>query len=89
MGFHLYGLGMYTTSYSLSDIVIEHQVLRGHTGSKYGLISAYYYWKNYSFSYIVNGALNDYENDPNSMYQVERQLIHKSINNFINRIEVD
>lgn len=66
--FHLYGLGLYTTSYRQSDIVIEHSVTRGHTGSAYGLISAHYFFKDLTFAYIINGALNGYKNIPNSIY---------------------
>jgi len=53
-------LGIYTTSYLYSDIIIEHEVVRGHLGSAYGLISGYHYWGDYILSYIVNGVLDGY-----------------------------
>ena len=66
---YLYGLGIYTTSY-LDDSVIDHEVVHGHLGDNVGLISAEYFWKNYAFSYIINGALNGYETKNGSFYEV-------------------
>ena len=80
-GMYLYGLGIYTTSY-LGDSVIDHEVVHGHLGDNVGLISAEYFWKNYAFSYIINGALNGYETKNGSFYEVERVLIHQAVNKF-------
>ncbi len=63
MDFHQYGLGLYTTSYRVSDIVISHEVVRGHIGDAYGLLSGLYFWKNHTFTYIISGALNGYIDD--------------------------
>ena len=81
-GMYLYGLGIYTTSY-LGDNVIDHEVVRGHLGDNIGLISAEFFWKNYAFSYIINGALNGYERKNGSFYEVERNLIQKAVSNFL------
>lgn len=67
--FHLYGFGLYTTTYRKTDHVIAHEVVRGHTGSAYGLISAYYFWGNYTMTYIVNGALNGYGYGTGTIYE--------------------
>jgi hypothetical protein len=67
--FHLYGLGIFTSSY-LIDSVIDHEVVRGHLGEAYGLISGYFYWKNYTFSYVINGAMKGYEKANESIYQI-------------------
>jgi hypothetical protein len=74
MDFHTYGFGLYTTTYRTSDQIIPHQIVRGHTGSSYGLISAYYYWGNdtlgnYTLTYIVNGALNGYGPGNGTIYE--------------------
>ena len=69
MFYHLYGLGLYQTSYLKSDIVINHEVVTGHTGDAYGLISGYYFWKDFTFSYIINGALYGYIDDKTSIYE--------------------
>lgn len=66
--FHLYGFGIYTTSYDESDMIIEHEVVRGHIGDAYGLFSGYHFWSDYSFSYIINGALYGYTQDYSSIY---------------------
>jgi len=84
---HLYGFGIFTTSYESSDIIIEHEVVRGHTGSAYGLISGYHFWKNYTFSYIINGALNGYAYDSTSIYEKERTTIHQSVDAYIQKID--
>lgn len=57
MHVHQYGLGLYTTSYIQSDVVINHEIVKGHIGDAYGLLSALYFWKRYTFSYIISGAL--------------------------------
>jgi hypothetical protein len=83
LDFHLYGMGIYTTSYLQNDVVIEHEVVRGHIGSAYGLISAYYFWKDYTFSYIINGALNGFSYDSVTIYEKERVTLHASVNAFV------
>ncbi len=62
-------------------------MVRGHIGSAYGLISAYYYWKDYTFSYIINGALNGYSYDNVTIYEKERVVLDDSVNVFIQKIE--
>ena len=80
--FHLYGLGLYTTTYRINDMVIPHSTVRGHTGSAYGLISAYYFWGNYTLTYIINGALNGYTYGTGTIYEKERLLVHEAVYNF-------
>ena len=67
--FHLYGLGMYTTTYRPNDMVINHEVVTGHLGAAYGLISGYFHWKNYTFAYIINGALYGYKYGTGTIYE--------------------
>jgi hypothetical protein len=87
VNFQLYGLGMFTTtSYSSVDRLIEHEVVRGHTGSAYGLISGYNFWNDYTFSYIINGALNGYGYDSNTIYEKEAMTIHKSVDAFVQKL---
>ena len=69
MDYHLYGLGLYTTSYLLNDVVIDHEVVRGHTGSAYGLVSGHWFWKDFTFAYIINGALNGYTYGTGTIYE--------------------
>ena len=84
--FHLYGLGLYSTTYLKNDKVIEHEVAQGHLGAAYGLISAYFMWKNYTFSYIINGALNGYKYGTGTIYEQERLIIHESVDSFVKEI---
>lgn len=84
---HLYGLGLFTTSYSQSDRIIEHEVVRGHIGDDRGLIAGVHFWKDYTFSYIINGALYGYTQDPESFYEKERQTIYNSVDTFIKKLE--
>lgn len=84
--FHMYGLGIYTTSY-LNDIVIDHEVARGHLGNSDGLISGYFYWGSYCFSYVINGALNGYGNKTTTIYEVERVLVHSAVNDYFAQIK--
>jgi hypothetical protein len=65
---HLYGFGIFTTSYLSSDTVISHEIIRGHTGSAYGLASAYFFFKDYTFSYIINGALYGYNYNTGTIF---------------------
>jgi len=81
--FHLYGFGLYTTTYLNSDIVIPHEVVKGHLGSAYGLISGYFFWKSYTLTYIINGALYGYKYEPNTIYETDRLTIHSAVNDFI------
>ncbi len=85
--FHLYGLGIFTTGYSSVDISIEHEIVRGHTGSAYGLISGYNFWNDYTFSYIINGALYGYGYDSNVMYEKEASTIHRSVDSFLKNLQ--
>ncbi len=80
-------MGIYTTSYLSSDWVIEHEVVRGHIGVAYGLISAYYYWKDYTFSYIINGALNGYSYDSVTIYEKERVTLDASVGVFVQKMD--
>lgn len=75
MDFHTYGFGLYTTTYRKSDQIIPHEVVRGHTGSAYGLASAYYFWGNYTLTYIMNGALYGYDDNTGTIYERERMLL--------------
>ena len=53
----------------------------------YGLISAYYYWKDYTFSYIINGALNGYSYDNVTIYEKERVMLDASVSVFVQKME--
>lgn len=66
--FHTYGLGVYTTTYRRTDTIINHEVVRGHTGSAYGLISAQHFWEDYTITYIINGALQGYKYGTGTIY---------------------
>lgn len=74
--FHLYGLGLYTTTYLANDMIIPHTRVRGHLGAAYGLISGYHFWGNYTLTYIINGALHGYGYGTSTIYEKERLLIH-------------
>jgi hypothetical protein len=67
--FHIYGLGLYTTTYRKTDNVITHEVVKGHTGSAYNLISAHHFWNDYTLTYIINGALNGYKYGTGTIYE--------------------
>lgn len=62
-------------------------MVRGHTGSAYGLISGYHFWKDYSFSYIINGALNGYGYDSSTIYEKETVTIHQSVDGFLQKMQ--
>lgn len=81
--FHLYGFGLYTTTYRSTDTVIPHEVVRGHTGSAYGLVSGYYFWGKYTMTYIVNGALYGYQYNTGTIYERERMLINSAVADFV------
>ncbi len=85
--FQLYGFGIFTSGYSIVDISIEHEVVRGHTGSAYGLISGYNFWNDYTFSYIINGALHGYSYDSNCLYEKEASTIHRSVDTFLRNFQ--
>ena len=87
--FHLYGLGLYTTSYRVNDMVIPHSTVRGHIGSAYGLISAYYFWGKYTLTYIVNGALYDYHYGTGTIYPKEHLLLNEAAYNFTRSLSTD
>ena len=70
---------MYSTTYYRNDQIISHEVTTGHEGAAYGLISGYYFWKNYVFAYIINGALNGYKYGTGTIYEGERLAIHKAV----------
>jgi hypothetical protein len=87
VNFQLYGLGIFTTSYSSVDRIVSHEVVRGHTGSAYGLISGYHFWNDYTFSYIINGALNGYSYDSATIYERERETIHSGVEGFVKKLQ--
>lgn len=80
--FHIYGLGLFTTTYHQNDIIISHEVVRGHTGSAYNLISAQHFWKDYTLTYIINGALNGYGYGTGTIYEYERLKIYNAVDKF-------
>jgi hypothetical protein len=53
--------------------------VRGHYGDAYGLLSALYFWKNYTLTYIISGALEGYTFDKDAIYEQERILLHKAV----------
>jgi hypothetical protein len=82
--FHIYSLGLYTTTYRKNDVVINHEVVRGHTGSAYNLVSAHHFWKDYTLTYIVSGALNGYKYGTGTIYEYERLNIYTAVEKFVN-----
>jgi len=86
MDYHTYGFGLYTTTYRTTDMIIPHEIVRGHTGSAYGLISAYYFWGNYTLTYMVNGALNGYTYGTGTIYEKERLMLCEAASNFVNAL---
>jgi hypothetical protein len=77
--FHIYSFGLFTTTYRKTDIIIDHEVVRGHIGAAYNLISAQYFWKDYTLTYIVSGALNGYQYGTGTIYEYERMKIHSAV----------
>ncbi len=77
--FHTYGFGIYTTTYRKNDIIISHEVVKGHLGAAYGLISAQLFWKDYTMTYIISGALNGYKYGTGTIYEYERLAIHSAV----------
>lgn len=67
-------------------MILTNKVVRGHTGSGYGLISGYFYWNEFAFTYVVNGILNGYTYNSQKIYQVQRQKIHKIVDEYINTL---
>jgi len=67
--FHTYGLGLYGTTYRLNDQIIEHEVVKGHTGAAYNLISGQHFWDKYTFTYIISGALDGYKYGTGTIYE--------------------
>jgi CubicO group peptidase (beta-lactamase class C family) len=81
--FHCYGLGLFGTSFRRNDWIIEHEEVRGHTGGAYNLISAQFFWGNYTLTYIVNGALNGYKWGTGTIYEYERLAIHQAVQTYL------
>jgi len=52
------------------------------------MISALYYWKNYTLAYIINGALNDYEHVEGQFYEGERIKINEAVSKYIATFQV-
>ena len=82
--YHLYSLGLYTTTHYTNDIVIAHEQVTGHEGLAYGMLSAFYFWKDYILTYSVTGSLHGYAY-PNitTIYEFERSAITNAIDKFI------
>jgi hypothetical protein len=53
--------------------------VRGHLGAAYGLISGYFFWKSYTLTYIINGALNGYKYQSGTIYETARIAIHSAV----------
>ena len=85
--YHLYSLGLYTTTYWRNDQVIEHEVVRGHSGSAYKLISGQYFWGDWTMTYIISGALHGYKYGTGTIYPYERTTIHNAVDKFTKTIE--
>ena len=83
LDYHIYGLGLFTTTERKNDILINHEVVTGHTGSAYNLISAQHFWGDYTLTYIINGALNGYGYGTGTVYEVEAIRIHTAVENFV------
>ena len=81
--FHNYGLGLYGTTFRKNDRVISHEEVKGHLGAAYNLISAQHFWKDYTLSYIISGALNGYKYGTGTIYEYERLAIHSAVEAFI------
>ncbi len=50
------------------DRVITHENVYGHEGDSYGLLSGYYFWRDYTFSYYFTGNLKGYTYNTGTMY---------------------
>lgn len=81
--FHTYGLGLFGTTYRANDKIIDHEVVKGHTGAAYNLISGQHFWDRYTFTYIISGSLNGYKYGTGTIYEYERLQIHKSVQTFL------
>lgn len=77
--FHAYGLGIIMTTYRKNDIVINHEVVKGHHGEDEGLIAGQFFWKDYTMVYAISGALNGYNNSTGTIYEYERLAIHSAV----------
>ena len=84
---HQYGLGIFTTTYRSNDQVISHEVVKGHLGAAYGLISSQLFWGEYTLTYIINGALNGYKNVDNSIYEYERVALTRAAESFAKNLQ--
>jgi hypothetical protein len=76
-----YGFGLYKTSMLMVDRIIPHEVVVGHIGESYGLLSGYYFWKDFTFSFYFSGNMNGYINDTGTMYEQERMAVHSVVAN--------
>ena len=85
---HAYGLGIASFGYYPNDNVLKNKFTVGHTGSGYGLISAYYYSGDWAFSFVINGILNGYTYNNDSIYQVERQWVNALVDRFVTEASV-
>lgn len=81
--YHAYGLGLFATTEHKNDQIISHEVVKGHTGAAYGLISAQHFWGEYTLSYIINGALNGYKYGTGTIYEYERLAIYSAVEKFV------
>jgi hypothetical protein len=78
LDFNNYGFGLFRTTYRWTDIIIPHQVVIGHIGDAYGLLSGLHFWGKYTLTYIISGALNGYSTDTGTIYEYERMVIHSA-----------
>ena len=60
--------------------MIEHEAVHGHTGEDCGLISAYYFWKDFTFSFYFTGSMEGYNDDAATIYEKERSALYAIVN---------
>lgn len=76
--FRSWGLGMHiTTNASMGDIVFDGEVMMGHPGEAYGLISDLYFGSQNGsgFVFITNGCFEGYEfGNSSAFYVVEEEI---------------
>ncbi len=85
--FNCWGLGFHiTTNAPAGDIVIENEIMTGHPGEAYGLISDMYFETNKKFGliFITNGYHGNsyYNTGNNSAFYVPEEQVFESINSF-------
>lgn len=78
LDFHNYGFGLFRTTYRWTDTIIPHQVVIGHIGDAYGLLSGLHFWGKYTLTYIISGSLDGYRTDTGTIYEYERMAIHSA-----------